>query len=175
MARGQRQHIRLAKPMGYVDLENNEFDNFLKLKRKGGIFDRLSKCAKEKKNVRFSSKDAEKKFMKDCMSKSGKVDKKAQLEKKKKAIEKIKRANQKRKELLNKRKQQQRVADPSLGLGDAPKDVGVPTNNQVNEGGATTTAQTPDTKIEANPNKKLYLYGAIGVIVLVFALKFIKK
>ena len=46
MARGKQIYNRIARPMGYVDLENNEFDNFLKLKRKGGIFSRLSDCKK---------------------------------------------------------------------------------------------------------------------------------
>ena len=52
--------------------------------------------------------------------------------------------------------------------------------NPVDEGGATmpdtptTDTPTPDTKIEANPNKKIFLYGAIGIIVLVFGLKLIK-
>ena len=171
MARGQKQYTRLAKPMGMIDLEDNEFYNFLKLKRKGGIFQRLKECVAKTKQAKFTDKDAKKQFMKDCMAKSGKVDKKAQLEKKKKAIEKIKLANKKRKEQLN--KPQGRIADPSLGLGDAPKDVGVPPSNEVNEGGVNTTQ--PETKIEAKPNKKLFLYGAIGVIVLVFALKIIKN
>ena len=173
MARGQKQYTRLAKPMGMIDLEDNEFDNFLKLKRKGGIFQRLKGCMAKTKQARFSDDDAKKKFMKDCMSKSGKVDNKAQAEKKKKLIEKLKVANDKRRMGLNRPKG--RLADPSLGLGDAPKDVGVPPSNEVNEGGVPTTTLPKETNIDANPNKKMLLYGAIGVIVLVFALKIIKK
>ena len=35
MARGKREYVRLAKPMGYVDLDKNEFDDFLGKKRRG--------------------------------------------------------------------------------------------------------------------------------------------
>ena len=75
MARGKQIYNRIAKPMGYVDLENNEFDNFLKLKRKGGIFSRLSDCKKKMATMRFSSAKAKRDFLKDCMKKSGKKDK----------------------------------------------------------------------------------------------------
>ena len=204
MARGKQIYNRIARPMGYVDLENNEFDNFLKLKRKGGIFSRLSDCKKQMATIRFSSAKAKGEFLKDCMKKSGKKDKRFLTS------EAIKRGGSIKPAVMrdNPYKISQalerpipRIADPSLGLGETPSDVGVPkdkdikspanprgnTNgiNPVDEGGATMpdtpttdtpTTDTPktETKIEANPNKKIFLYGAIGIIVLVFGLKLIK-
>jgi len=209
MARGKQIYNRIARPMGYVDLENNEFNNFLKLKRKGGIFNRLSDCKKKMATMRFSSAKAKSDFLKDCMKKSGKKDKRFLTS------EAIKRGGFIKPAVMrdNPYKISQalerpipRVADPSLGLGKTPSDVGVPkpidegqdyikspanpsgnTNgiNPVDEGGATMpdtpttdtpTTDTPktETKIEANPNKKIFLYGAIGIIVLVFGLKLIK-
>ena len=222
MARGKQIYNRIARPMGYVDLENNEFNNFLKLKRKGGIFNRLSDCRKKMATMRFSSAKAKADFLKDCMKKSGKKDKRFLTS------EAIKRnpynISQAKENPYNISQALERpiprygrpiprVADPSLGLGKTPSDVGVPkpigmtkdmydegqdyikspanpsgnTNgiNPVDEGGATMpdtpttdtpTTDTPktETKIEANPNKKIFLYGAIGIIVLVFGLKLIK-
>jgi hypothetical protein len=105
--------------MPNVNLEDNEFDNFLKLKRKGGIFDRLAKCSKEAQKGKYSDKEVKKKFVQDCMKKSGKADDKSQLLKREKATEKIKLANEKRKEENKKRneemvntKPQERKADP---------------------------------------------------------------
>ena len=159
---GHRQYQRLAKPMGMVDLDENEFDNFLKLKRKGGIFDRISKCSKQAKTSRFSSKEAKKDFLKECMKKSGVKDSKAIKKKTEKLVSKVK-------EKMKKTAEKNKVAE--MKMRKAPiTEQSIPRPNLSDT--TTTPAITPPIE---NKNKKLLLYGAIGLVALVIALKIFKK
>ena len=161
---GHRQYQRLAKPMGMVDLDENEFDNFLKLKRKGGIFDRLAKCSKQAKATRFSSKDAKKDFLKDCMEKSGAKDKKAIKKKTEKLVSKVK-ANMKKIAEKNKK-----IAEEKMQETPQARKMEIPVSTTAE----TQTNTTPQTT-GGGKNKKLLLYGAIGVVALIIGIKIIKR
>ena len=163
---GHRQYQRLAKPMGMVDLDENEFDNFLKLKRKGGILDRLSKCSKKAKTSRFASKEAKKDFMKECMKKSGVKDSKAIKMKTEKLVSKVK-------EKMKKTAEKNKVAE--LEKRKAPiTEQSIPRPN-LSDNTTTTPPTSPSPSTGTGKNKKLLLYGAIGVVALIIGLKIIKK
>jgi|TARA_R110000851_G_scaffold142839_2_gene281648 hypothetical protein len=154
-----------------LNLENRDnYDDFIKLNRKGGIFDRLKKCSENAKSMRFSSKKGKSDYMKECLKKSGAKDKKA-IEKKTGVLKsKIKKEQKERtkkyekkllkskaeipkssKEMLATQKvmEQGRLANPDLNLGDTP------TPKKSNMG-------------------KLVLYGGIGIVVLLVGYKIIK-
>tara|TARA_Y100001938_G_scaffold148367_1_gene231851 strand:+ start:325 stop:990 length:666 start_codon:yes stop_codon:yes gene_type:complete len=221
MARGKRQYVRLAKPMGYVDLDKNEFDDFLGKKRRGRrlgglatLGKNLSECAKKASRMRFASAQAKKDFLKDCMkSKGTKRDRSIagilkdrdllpptpnkrpspDVIQKKGIANKVLEASMKQKGGFISKKggftPKGRLADPSLGLGETPTDVGVPkdkdiispanpkgnTNgiNPVDEGGTTMTPP-PVAEPTKKGGKKLLLYVAIGVVVLIVGNKLIK-
>jgi hypothetical protein len=164
--RGYSQHTREAKPMGRINLDENEFDSFsedypfVKFGRKGGIFSRMKECMTSVKKAGLTG-SAKKSFIKGCMKNKGKADEKRIKEK----IQKIKDKNLKNKKAFWKQveeakdrqsKPQQRLADPSL---TAPK--------------------VDDAQVQADTKKKkmmkLLLYGGIGVVVLIIGIKLIKK
>ena len=98
MARGQQQYTRLAKPMGRINLDENEFDTFsedypfVKFGRKGGIFKRMKSCMESAKKSGIGGR-AKKSFISNCMKMKGKADDKAIKEKgiklKKRNLEKL--------------------------------------------------------------------------------------
>lgn len=160
---GHKQYQRLAKPMGMVDLDENEFDNFLNLKRKGGIFDRLKKCSNDTKSMRFSNKKGKKDYMKECMKKSGEKDSKAIRKKTNITAGKIKAKMEALKEKQKLKEELKMRAKPT------EQSIGKPNQSE------TITTPPPVKPPTENKNKKLLLYGAIGVVALVIGLKIFKN
>lgn len=172
MARGKREYTRLAKPMGYVDLEKNEFDNFLKkLKRKKRRSkNRIGKsqtCEQKAAARRFSSAEAKQKFLNKCRGVSeeikatgGVTPKPVQKPVIKSGVEQKKSIANKVFEASQKQKNKSQVAD----------EVKATTEEEV--------INAPEVPTKAEPNKaaanKMLLYGAIGVVVLIVGLKYIK-
>jgi len=171
MARGKREYTRLAKPMGYVDLEKNEFDNFLKkLKRKK----RRSKnrkgksqtCEQKAAAMRFSSAEAKQEFLNECRGVSevkratgGFTPKPIEKPIIRSGVEQKKSIANKVFEASQKQKNKSQVAD----------EVKATEEEVIN---------APEIPTKAEPNKaaanKMLLYGAIGVVVLIVGLKYIK-
>ena len=163
MARGQQQYTRLAKPMGMVNLDENEFDNFqsdytfVKFGKKGGIFARMKECMKSVKKAKLTG-SAKKSFIKGCLKNKSKADASKLKAKTKKAKDKEnKKAFWKQVEDAKNKAPQQRKADPSL----------------------TTTPKADDVSVQADTKKKkmmkLLMFGGIGVVILIIGIKLIKR
>jgi hypothetical protein len=155
---------RIANKRGLIDMEDNEFDNFMKM-RKGGIFDRMKTCSQDAAKSRFSSKAAKTEFMKSCMKKKGKADNVSMSKAKENIKKRLAKANEKRIADNKEREEtKERLANPSLTTTETTTE--------------TTTPTIPPTT-QANPDKKgmgkMLLYGAIGIIALIIGIKIIKK
>jgi|TARA_R110000822_G_scaffold47109_3_gene125133 hypothetical protein len=174
MARGKRQHYRVAEPMGMIDMDENSFDNFDAMDRSTELDEEINEfdgflsskggsklmmeCMKKTKVGRFPSKSAKMKFLKDCMKKSAKKKKKTAFtklkgrkfskKKREKTIEKISKSKDVNKNL----EPQKRLANPDL-------------------------IKTPEIQTPPAPQgkSKVLLYGSIGVVLLVVGLYLFKR